>query len=154
MAGLLSTTPAWLNRDAVTDELRRWAGERFDLANANCGQSVVGYVGRLKGLPVPLWLRALGRLGALRLMRSDAALAAAADRAFGGMACPVTDTPQRGDVGIVRFPGTGLTTAICTGPCLADANDKRPLWAARGERGVVIQAAAVVKAWRVSCPAR
>lgn len=141
MAGLLTPAPI----DAVADELRRWAREPFDLAHANCGQSVIGYVGRVKGYPVPFWLRTLGRVGALRLMQNDAAMEAAVARGLSGMDCPVTDAPQRGDVGVVRFPGSPLTTAICTGP----------LWAARcAERGIVIQAATVVKAWGVSCPAR
>lgn len=138
MAGLL--IPAI---DPVVQELRRWAREPFDIVTDNCGISVLTYVGRVTGRPVPLWLKAFGRLGVARLMDRDAAFIDAAGRALTQMGCDETDAPRHGDVGLVDLP-TGLTAAICLGD----------LWAARGVAEAVIGPATHRIAWGVSCPAR
>ena len=139
MAGLL-TVPDRL--DAVTAELHRWTVEPFDLALANCGLSVLEYVARVTGRPVPLWLRAFGRVGAGRLMRDDAQFEAVAIRALAQMRCLIIDNPKRGDVALVRLEASGLLTAcIFTGR----------LWAARGDRAAVLGPGSVLKAWRVAC---
>jgi hypothetical protein len=149
MAGLL--TPAALPPlapDAVAGELHRWAAEPFDLALANCGLSVLAYVARATGRRVPLWLRAFGRVGAGRLMRSDALFVSVADRALAEMGCPETAAPRRGDVALVRLPGSGLTACICS---IAAAGTAPAMWAARGDRAAVIGAGELEKAWRVAC---
>lgn len=140
MAGLLNPS----GPDPVAAELRRWASEPFDLALANCGLSVLAYVARATGKTVPGWLHRLGRIGAGRLMRRDTAFLSVADRALAQMGCVETDMPARGDVGMVRFAGSGLTAALCVGS----------LWAARGDHATVIEAGQVVKAWGVSCRQR
>lgn len=136
MAGLLS--PAI---DPVVQELRRWACEPFDIVTDNCGISVMTYVGLATGCPVPLWLKAFGRLGVARLMDRDAAFIDAARRALAQMGCTETDAPRHGDVGLVDLTN-GLTAAICLGD----------LWAARGVTEAVIGPATHRIAWRVSCP--
>lgn len=151
MAGLLTAVPIAADAgtirvpypDPVAAELRRWARAPFDLARANCGLSVLRYVARMTGVPVPAWLGAIGRAGALRLMADDAAFVATASRALDEMGCPPIDEPRRGDIALVRMPA-GLTAAICTGP----------LWAARGDRFVVVQAADAIASWGVTCPRR
>ena len=142
MAGLLTATVDSV--DAVAAELHRWAVEPFDLAQANCGLSVITYVGRVTGRDAPPWLDAIGRVGALRLMRSDRAFEAVATRALAEMGCGVTVSPERGDVALVDLPGTGLTACICTGL----------LWAARGDREAVLAPGTATKAWSVSCRRR
>ncbi|PAL20230.1 hypothetical protein CD928_17640 [Sphingopyxis sp. GW247-27LB] len=137
--------------DAVAAELHRWAAEPFDLALANCGLSVLAYVARVKGRLVPMWLRAFGRIGAGRLMRSDALFQTVADRALAEMGCARTLAPRRGDVALVRLPGSGLTACICS----RSASSRMPaMWAARGDRAAVIAAGELVQAWRVACRKR
>ena len=137
MAGLL-IAPAPV--DAVAAELHRWAAEPFDLAAANCGLSVMAYVARVTGLPVPAWLYGLGRRGAAELMHSDARFAAVAARALAGMGCPETAAPRHGDVALVHLANSGLLTA-----CIRAG----ALWAARGERSAELGPGTVLKAWSV-----
>ena len=139
MAGLVSAP------DPVAAELRLWASTPFDPAKANCGQSVIAYVERATGRRS----RAVRQLGPIR----TACIWASRDRfiAFGRdalaeLGCAETDNPLRGDVGLVELP-VGLTAALC----LCDAGAGKHMWAARGNREVVIDAAAPVIAWRVPC---
>lgn len=142
MAGLLSPVPALPVGATIAAELHRWATEPFDLASNNCGLSVISYVSRMTGRPIPAWLGAFGRLGAARLMRSDAQFEAVAARALAEMGCPETECPEQGDVALVHLAGSGLLTAsICAGS----------LWAARGDRAAVLGPGTVRKAWRVEC---
>lgn len=127
--------------DAVAAELHRWAVEPFDLGRDNCGLSVIGYAARVLGCAVPAWLFGFGAFGAWRLMLDDARFLAVADRALAEMGCEEIAAPARGDVALVRLPGSGLTACICTGP----------LWAARGDRAAVVGAGELVRAWRVAC---
>lgn len=136
--------------DAVAAELHRWAAEPFDLALANCGLSVLAYAARVTGRRVPLWLRAFGRIGAGRLMRNDGLFVSVAARALAEMGCPEADTPRRGDVALVRLPGSGLTACICS----RAAADGAAMWAARGDRAAVVGPGELVKAWRVTCRRR
>lgn len=136
MAGLLSPAP-----NPVAAELRRWAAEPFDLGVANCGLSVIGYVARVTGAPVPAWLYAFGRRGAAELMRCDERFEAVASRALAQMGCAETETPEHGDVALVELPGSGLTACIRAGA----------LWAARGERSAELGPGTALKAWRVVC---
>lgn len=136
MAGLL--TPA----TSVAAELHRWAAEPFDLAVANCGLSVIAYVARVTGEPMPDWLHAFGRRGAGMLMRCDDTFEAAASRALAAMGCPETDSPRHGDVALVRLDASGLLTA-----CIRAGT----LWAARGECSAELGPGTVLKAWRVEC---
>lgn len=157
MAGLLNSfdlrgavTPEDLSLqvDAVAVELHRWAVEPFDLALANCGLSVLAYVARVKGCAVPLWLRAFGRIGAGRLMRNDALFVSIADRALAEMGCAPTLAPIRGDVAMVRLPGSGLTACICS----RGVSSRLPaMWAARGDRAALIGEGELAQAWRVAC---
>ena len=144
MAGLLMPAP-----DAVGAEIVRWASEPFDMVSANCGISVAGYAARVTGQRVPRWLNAFGRLGVARLMRGRRAFLAAATRAMADLGCPETDAPERGDVGMVDLPGTGLTACICAWP--AHAGAREAMWIARGDGEALIAPGVAVKAWRVAC---
>jgi hypothetical protein len=132
--------------DAVAIELHRWAREPFDLAFANCGLSVLVHVERVTGRLMPLWLERIGAKGALRLMADDAAFIDCAARALREMGQLPGGAARRGDVGLIRLP-RGLTAAICTAALPVGG-----MWAARSERGGVIQAAVPEIVWRLSCP--
>lgn len=136
MAGLVTSA-----MHPVATELHRWAAEPFDLAIANCGLSVISYVARATGAPVPAWLHRLGRRGAAQLMRDDARFEAVAARALAEMGCAATDTPRHGDVALVDLPGSGLTACIRAGT----------LWAARGPRSAELGPGTARRAWRVAC---
>lgn len=129
-------------RRAVAAELHRWAAEPFDLGRANCGLSVLAYVARVTGAPMPAWLYSFGRRGAARLMRDDARFEAVAARALAEMGCPATEAPVHGDVALVDLPGSGLTACIRAGT----------LWAARGECSAELGPGRMRRAWRVACP--
>ncbi|ALJ14274.1 DUF6950 family protein [Sphingopyxis macrogoltabida] len=141
MAGLLIASAPIGAPHTVAAELRRWAVEPFDLGIANCGLSVIGYVARVTGAPVPAWLFAFGRRGAARLIDDGAQFEAAASRALSEMGCPETDAPAHGDVALVELPGSGLTACIRAGT----------LWAARGACSAELGPGTVRKAWRVAC---
>ncbi|WP_423606118.1 DUF6950 family protein [Sphingomonas sp. MS122] len=137
MARLLTAAPV---PDAVTVELRRWATEPFDW----CALSVLSYVERVRRRRLRPRPRVAGRISAARTARSADRFGAIAADAMKRLGCAPTTAPQRGDVGLVDLPGTGLTAAICAGR----------LWAARGDHVVVFAAAVPVLAWRVRCHRR
>lgn len=127
--------------DPVSAELRRWASEPFDWAEANCGLSILDYVERVTG-------RVLAGRPVLTDRRSVAALV----RGTGGMVplcaslmarlgMAPTTSPVRGDVGVVQLR-TGATACILAGG----------LWAARGADGPVFTAGVADMAWSVACP--
>jgi hypothetical protein len=123
--------------DSYLDRASRWP---FDWNGNECSAAFVGD-----------WLRANGNhaadaysgrfktaLGATRIIRREGGLVAIYDRALGAR----TDTPRRGDVGVVEAPtarGPLPTGAICTG----DA------WAVLTGDGISIGPARVLAAWRV-----
>ena len=110
----------WNGNDCSVAFVGGWLRE-----NGNCGAEV--YAGRFKTA-----------LGAARVIRREGGLVAIYDRVVG---CR-TDTPRRGDVGVVEAPtprGPLPTGAICTG----DA------WAVLTGDGVAIGPAKALAAWRV-----
>lgn len=139
MAGLLSQPDP---RDAVAQELRRWAAEPFDLAAVNCGLGVAHYVSRVASCDIPGMLCALGTKDVVRMMRDNAAFLRMAGAAMKMMGCIPVVTAKRGDVGLVLMPGSALTAAICMGK----------LWAARGDHAAIIEPAIPVGVWRLPCP--
>lgn len=143
MAGLLSASGPDQAQpfDMVAAELRRWARLPFIWGKTDCWLSVTAYVERLTGknLPHPGHHSALD---AARILRAAGGYAEYCRRAMEVLGCPPTEKPQRGDVGLVDIPGIGLTFCICLGA----------LWAARGDRRLIIMPASHVLAWEVSCP--
>ncbi len=130
-----------LTPDPVTIELRRWATEPF----AWCALSVLDYVERVERRRLRPRPR-LSRFTALRVARTPERFAALCHDAMSRLGMRSTVAPIRGDVGLVHLTA-GLTAAICVG----GAGAGLPMWAARGDRSVVIQAARPVQAWRVAC---
>ena len=140
MAGLLARPPAAapVGADPVAAELRRWAAEPFDLARDNCGLAVLAYAERATGRTLPR-KGLTGTRTAAWAMKQPKNFAGIAIASMARLGCAATSEPERGDVGLVDLPG-GLTACLCV---------DRGRWAARMERGVVIQPAEPRQAWRV-----
>lgn len=141
MAGLLSPAPC--PRDAVAETVARWAMEPFAWGEADCAMSVLRYI---EG--------AIGRGPILRPYYGTAATAARYANRRGGFAAICANvmdregferiaSPDRGDVGLVELPAIGLTACLCVGP---------GMWAAKGDRQVVIAPGTATLAWRLPCP--
>lgn len=142
MAGLLSV-PAEGREAVLKATLARWASEPFDARRANCALSVLAYVEQLSGV-VPLeHLRDISKFD------DDQAFASYCGGVMRGLGWQLAKQADRGDVGLVDF-GIGLTACICVVGWPLGAQR----WAARGERGVVIQRADAYLVWRLPCPRR
>jgi hypothetical protein len=148
MAGLVTASRAIVApADAVAVELRRWASTPFDWARDNCGLAVLGYAERVRRRLVRPRPRFRGKVGAGLMLERLGGFEGYCTWAMAQIGCPVTDAPVRGDVALVDLPGSGLTACICLGTASSGA-----MWAARGDSAVVIEPAAPLKAWRVTCP--
>lgn len=140
MAGLLiSTNPG---ADLVAATLRAWARAPFEWGKTDCGLSVLAYVelavGR-KAAPAP---QHRDRKSAIAMLRAAGGMTAFCSSVMAALGCTRTDQPARGDVGLVRLPGSGLTACLCLG-------DR---WAARADREIIVVRLAPRCAWSVTCP--
>jgi hypothetical protein len=156
MAGLLIPAAAGIGPaeqvDAVADELRRWASLPFDWGATDCGLSILRYVERIVGKlldPQP-WHRSA--LEAARLLKAAGGYPAYCAWIMEQLGCPLTDDPLRGDVALVDLDGVGLTACLCLGP--ASLRSAESMWAARGDRAIMMLPARHEIAWRVPCPRR
>jgi len=125
--------------DLVEMALDRWHGSAFKWGQTDCFQSVISHVEIVTG-------RAFNRphyssaIGAERILRRAGGFERYCHHVMELLGCPTTVNPERGDVGLVNIPGTGLTFCLCTGQ----------KWAARAEAGaVLVVQAEPVAAWRV-----
>jgi hypothetical protein len=119
--------------------------KRFQDGTWDCALMVAAWVERVTGVDGAApwrgqydtrtgWLRILQREGGIEgVIAKGAALAGMVE----------TDEPIRGDIGVIDF-GQGPMGGIYLGQS----------WAAAGFRGLAVQRATVVKAWRFSCPQR
>lgn len=144
MAGLVTLAALPRDADPVAAELRRWASEPFDW----CALCVLDYVERVRGRALRPRPIVRGRVAIARITRSPQRFEALCGDAMRRLGCPPTDTPGRGDVGLVKL-ASGLTAAICLD---AWGGAGPQLWAARGDGTVVMQPAEPVRAWEVACP--
>ena len=150
MAGLLIGA-AGSGGDAVAEELRRWATLPFIDGETDCGLCVIDYVERATGRMLAPRPRYAGKLGGQRFLRRRGGFEAFADCALGQLGLIRTDDPQRGAVGLLNLPGSGLTACLCLGwTTTADL----PWWAARAHHEVVVIAQNAVAAWRMKGDAR
>lgn len=133
----------WMG-DPVADELRLWARDLPCDRRAVCALSVLAYVERCRQRHLRPSPRLLKPVALAAIWIRPGALERFARWAMAQLGCDETDAPLRGDVGLIAIADRP-TAAICVG---------RERWAARGERGVVIQPAPVLAAWRVACPRR
>lgn len=128
---------------AKLDRFLEEASQRpFDDARWNCALMVAAWVGQVTGVDVaaPWRSRFTSRLGWLRLLRREGGLLAVCEKAAGIAGLAETQTPLRGDVGVVaRVPDGELLAAISLGRT----------WAAPGAKGVRGYRAVPVKIWRV-----
>ncbi|WP_447727284.1 DUF6950 family protein [Sphingomonas koreensis] len=145
--------------DPVAAELRRWASEPFDWRDANCGLSVLDYVERQVDLRLAARPRFDSKAAALRHVLAAGGMLSLCGEAMARLCCPPTELPERGDVGVVALAG-GETAAICVAridlriegqAAASTAIGRRWVWAARGDRAVVIERAEPVASWRVRC---
>lgn len=145
MAGLLNPDPAIDAREALlVAELRRWASTPFDLVRDNCGLAVLAYAEAVSGATIRRGRGLKGARAAGRLMATPEAFVAVVGGVMRRLGWREVDghagAPRRGDIGLVWQPE--LITAICVGD-----GDTGPMWAARGDRAVVIQPATALIAW-------
>lgn len=143
MAGLLIPANAG-TADAVTETLRRWAREPFDVLTANCGLSVLDYAERATANAPLVRPRALTRRDVRRLIARPHVFEAYCGAILADLGLTPTLLPGRGDIGLIEL-ANGLTAALCLGD---------GCWAARGLRGVVMQPAPFRRAWGVQCRTR
>lgn len=145
MSELATSIPAL--DDPVSRELRQWAVEPFDDAQANCALSVLAYVERSVGMRAEP--PAILRSAAARkiVLRHPGLFIRLADWAMHRLGCEPVSFPRRGDVALVRLAASGLTACIC----LAEGGKRSVRWGARGKDGPVLESGRCVRAWRVSC---
>lgn len=123
----------------LTEIAREWAAEK-PVTRFSCGIEAWAYVHRLAGLPAPALPAHGTRRELVDLLKPRGGLIEYARSLMLSIGWEETDTPERGDVGIIVLPYIGRTCAICLG-------DK---WMVRGERLVLITPASAVAAWRKS----
>lgn len=136
MAGLLSLDP-------VSEALRQWAETPFIWGDTDCAHSVLAYIERVTGRVAPPTVSRPGRSAAFIYLRERGGLTAACEDMMRHFEAWRIGSAERGDVGLVNMPISGLTACLCPGP---------GMWAAKGEREVVIIPARPVVAWRLPCP--
>lgn len=137
MAGLL---------DPVSAELRLWASAPFIDGETDCALSVLAYVERVTGRQLSPRPRYAGKLGGERFLRRRGGFEAYGTWAMAQLGCPRTDAPQRGDVGLIDLPGSGVAACLCLGPAPAVTG---AMWAARAHYETVIAPMTALAAWRV-----
>lgn len=139
MAGLL--TAGALREAAIADTLKAWASRPWDWPRTNCGVSVLAYVETVRGRCLAPSPHGLGEVSTGRMLARAGGFEAYCAGAMEQLGCRPTETPARGDVGLVELP-SGLTACLCLGPS----------WAARGDGEVVTWTGPAARAWRVECP--
>lgn len=130
--------------DPVAMELRRWAAEPFVWGETDCGLSMLAYAERITGKHYeggPRHRYACPR-SAGQFLRAEGGYAAYSRRVLGALGWELTDTPERGDIGLVRIGRmASLTACLCLGKS----------WAARGNYEIVIAPARPTLIWRAPC---
>lgn len=130
--------------DPVALELRRWAAEPFIWGETDCGQSLLAYAERISGQTYedgPRHRYACQQTAA-RFLRTEGGYAAYSRRVMAALGWQLTDTAQRGDIGLVRIGRMpGPTACLCLGKS----------WAARGDYEIVIAPARPILIWRAPC---
>lgn len=133
MAGLLSTP------GLVDHTLERWSRLPFKWGQTDCFQSVLTYVEAATGRVLQMRPRYGTARGAYRILNNWGGFEAYCARTMQLLGIDRTEQPQRGDVGLINLPESGLTLCLCLGQ----------FWAARGEREVMIFRADPLAAWKV-----
>lgn len=153
MAGLLKVE----RHEAILQAtIRRWAAT--PCSPHPCGEEVWRYACEMAGvamaqLPVHDSDRAKARL-----LRREGGLTAYAGRLVTGIGWQEIDDPwqaERGDVGVVAFPGQRmLTCAICLGDSGLKQRSGRPdnHWMAKGDGFTRTEPAEPWTVWRLPCP--
>jgi hypothetical protein len=129
-------------KQSVEEFIAATDGEPWEYGFSDCAPWALRWVCQVKGLPFvrPDYDSALG---AARLLKGPGGAMGLFQRYADDLACPVTDRPEVGDVGVVSNPSRSLSLllAVFVG---------HGLWAAKAHDGRVIKLEAQpVRAWRV-----
>lgn len=132
--------------DIVQRTVRTWAATPFVWGSSDCGTATLRYAEEATGRTVKVRPTHKGPKTARLLLALNGGFARYAAALFGELGLQPTDTPGRGDVGLIDIPGQGLTMCLCLGRG----------WIAKGDREVLfVKGAAPAHCWKVpSCPKR
>lgn len=146
MAGLLTPSAkaaAATRLGLVTDQtLMLWSALPFVWGATDCFLSVLDHAEEVMGRRYADRPRYRSALEAQRILRQHGGFQAYCELVFARFGLAVTETPVRGDIGLVDIPDTGLTACLCLGSS----------WAARGEGSFTLVQAPAVIAWSVVPP--
>lgn len=130
--------------DIVDHTVRDWAATPFVWGTSDCATSVLRYAEAASGRSVAVPPTHKGPKTARLLLALNGGFARYAAALLGELGLTQTDTPARGDVGLIDIPEQGLTMCLCLGNG----------WIAKGDREVLfIKDLKPAIAWKVpACP--
>lgn len=137
MAGLLERD--W-NRDPVRATVRFWAATPFVWGPDDCGVSVLKYVEKRLGRKIKVRPTHTGARTAKLLLFLNGGFVKYGEKIAEELGVEETDSPQRGDVGLIDIPKQGLTACLCLGQH----------WAAKGDKEILFLDAEPVISWKVA----
>lgn len=129
MAGLLTA------EQILIDTIVNWAST--DCEEFPCGLAVWRYACAISGIDAPALPEHQTTRAMVGLLRDQGGLEQYARTLITALGWQEVPDPQRGDVGVIDLPGSGLTCAICLGA----------LWMAKGRCFVVTVRATPLAAW-------
>lgn len=130
--------------DIVDRTVRDWAATPFVWGKSDCGTSALRYAEAATGRSVMVQPTHKGPKTARVLLALNGGFARYAGSLFSELGMTETDSPARGDVGLIELPGQGLTMCLCLGSG----------WIAKGDHEVLfVKDLKPAIAWKVpSCP--
>jgi hypothetical protein len=124
--------------DFVDQTVRSWASTAFTWGKSDCAMSVLAYVEAATGRSIRVRPDHSDPKSATRLLFQNGGFPSFAGAILNELGLIKTDSPDRGDVGLVDFERQGLTMCICLG------NGR---WAAKCNFAVVLKPASFAHAW-------
>lgn len=126
--------------DLVQKTVRDWAASPFVWGASDCALSVLRYVEEATGRAIAVRPTHKGPKTARLLLALNGGFRRYATELARELKLASTDSPARGDVGLIDIPGQGLTMCLCLGKS----------WIAKGDHEVLfVKGGPLVIAWKV-----